>query len=539
MFKLTLYLALVIFVTGCAVRFYHFRKKRMFFEIDEVDTTHRFSFLFKEFLLNTLFQIKLLKAGKLRWCIHSLMVLSFIYLVLVHALDDVTSYVFLSDYESTFDPYQFLRNLAGVFVFTGCVLFLCRRFLNTRINQDKKVKSQGIISIVLILLVIISGFFLEAVKIKSEPIYMEMVEEYSDIDDETDLADLKRYWEKHYNVYFDETSDPDDVLLENGNSLHQDYCMACHSDISSAFISNNLATHISIMGSFLSRNRIDKLLYAVHYLFCFSLLVILPYSRLFHILLIPFATSRQHHDCISFNNKMVSIHPSTLYSCTNCGYCSQVCSIYPEFLITGNRDALPHSKIESLKHMMADASTVNPDQLQAGNDACTMCHNCTDICPSGIDLQSLWYVLDLKLSSMGHVNNNRFIQDRSILRWVKETSDFLNTDQGLSTCLSDQVDSFANCIQCTICTNVCPVVEYDSEYNDMTPHQIMNLLRLGKKNLATGTRMVWNCVTCYSCQEHCPQNIQVTDILLELRNKGSKQADLIKQIQSSKRGSTT
>jgi heterodisulfide reductase subunit C len=46
----------------------------------------------------------------------------------------------------------------------------------------------------------------------------------------------------------------------------------------------------------------------------------------------------------------------------------------------------------------------------------------------------------------------------------------------------------------------------------------MNLLRLGLNDLALGSRMVWDCTTCYQCQENCPQGIKVADIIYELRN---------------------
>ena len=51
---------------------------------------------------------------------------------------------------------------------------------------------------------------------------------------------------------------------------------------------------------------------------------------------------------------------------------------------------------------------------------------------------------------------------------------------------------------------------------------------LGKKHLATGTRMVGNCLTCFSCQEYCPQGIKVADIMLELRNSAHMRADTMK-----------
>ncbi len=55
---------------------------------------------------------------------------------------------------------------------------------------------------------------------------------------------------------------------------------------------------------------------------------------------------------------------------------------------------------------------------------------------------------------------------------------------------------------------------------DATPQKVMNLLRLGLVDLAVGSRMVWDCATCYQCQEHCPAGIRVTDLLYELRNRG-------------------
>lgn len=32
-----------------------------------------------------------------------------------------------------------------------------------------------------------------------------------------------------------------------------------------------------------------------------------------------------------------------------------------------------------------------------------------------------------------------------------------------------------------------------------------------------GSRMVWNCLTCYECQQTCPNLVQVTDVMYELR----------------------
>ena len=54
----------------------------------------------------------------------------------------------------------------------------------------------------------------------------------------------------------------------------------------------------------------------------------------------------------------------------------------------------------------------------------------------------------------------------------------------------------------------------------LLPHQIMHSLGLGLRDEALSSRMVWDCVTCYLCQEHCPQGVQVADVLYELKNIG-------------------
>ena len=86
--------------------------------------------------------------------------------------------------------------------------------------------------------------------------------------------------------------------------------------------------------------------------------------------------------------------------------------------------------------------------------------------------------------------------------------------------------TFSRCVQCQTCTNVCPVVAHAMAADprnatdqgvDLTPQKVMNLLRLGLPDLALGSRMVWDCATCYQCQEHCPEGIRVADIMCELR----------------------
>ncbi len=538
MFNLLFYASSIIFIFGLTLQLYWFKKEDRFLNPAKKSRARLSGF---DLFLNTLFQIRLFKAGKIRWAIHFLFFVSFLYLLIVHGLYSVTANVLFADYQPTLDPFQALRNVTGFIVLAGCLAFFVRRRLGLRLNQDQQIRTKGLATVILILAVVCSGFLLEASKIISEPIFMEMVEAYSDLDGEEELDDLKLYWKDNYSVFFQEQIETSEERLENGEALNDAYCLYCHSPIKSAAVSKPLAGILSSAGSWLNSNRLDTGLYWIHYGLCLMTLICLPFSRLFHLLLIPFASGRKHLTAQDYKNDSVSINVATLQACTNCGFCSQVCSVHPNFQILENPDVLPHAKIESVKALLKDPSSIDLFQLNAGNGACTLCHNCTDICPSGIDLQSLWKVLDKKLVQMGLVDNYRLISETPLSGWMSK--EFINHPQvqpnwvqtdpasmdHLTSNLADRIESFENCIQCTVCSNVCPIVEYDSNDIDMSPHQIMNLLRLGKKHLATGTRMVWSCLTCYACQENCPQEIQVTDILLELRNAGGVKAGMIQK----------
>jgi heterodisulfide reductase subunit C len=77
--------------------------------------------------------------------------------------------------------------------------------------------------------------------------------------------------------------------------------------------------------------------------------------------------------------------------------------------------------------------------------------------------------------------------------------------------------SLKYCFQCSTCTASCPV----ADAMDIMPHQIMRMLALGLKDKILKCNAIWLCVTCYNCQERCPQNVKITDILFALKNLAS------------------
>lgn len=537
-FKVLLVITLVVLVAGLAFRLQTIARKQRFFEKDQDTWAKKIFFLDPlGFLSNTLFQARLLKADKLRWLAHALVISGFMYLGVVHALDDLTSGLF-SGYQPGVEPFRFLRNLAGVSVIVGCFMFLLRRLKKSRIHQDRINQARinkdrgfwfrGVASILLILGLVGSGFLLEAARIMSEPRFDEMVEDYSGVDDEAELAPLKLLWAQNYHVVFSK-----DLLAEDpeqGESMNEEYCLDCHQIPDTAFVSTPMAKMAKVVGPWLARARVDNILYWFHYGIALVLLGFLPFSRMFHLLAVPLASFRKRTTGDQVKNEMGFFDVFTLSACTNCGLCSEVCSVTPNFQVTGNPETLPHVKIDAVNTMAGkglwNIKTVS--RLRSGNDDCTLCGRCADVCPSGIDLVRLWGAADTLLANLGCPDNYTQALDASFDLWTKNGT--LPGDLGgsLSPGLADQVEAFENCVQCTICTNGCPVVAHDLNQNDIGPHQVMNLLRLGKKQMATGSRMVWHCLTCYYCQELCPQGIRVADILLELREGGHKTADRIK-----------
>ncbi len=60
-------------------------------------------------------------------------------------------------------------------------------------------------------------------------------------------------------------------------------------------------------------------------------------------------------------------------------------------------------------------------------------------------------------------------------------------------------------------------------YLDLTPQQIVNAYRLGITDRVLNSKMAWDCFMCFKCQEHCPKEIPVAEMMYELRNRGYKE----------------
>ena len=224
-----------------------------------------------------------------------------------------------------------------------------------------------------------------------------------------------------------------------------------------------------------------------------------------------------------------------------------------------NINILPSEKLQSLKSLVS-GKQIDEKGLRVildGTYLCTNCHRCTDVCPAGINLEELWFAMREDLFDRGYpefsvlsplsfyrglmrehippeqykgplvLARDRIAADCELMKDQSKPVHLTPAEgefQG-ALLLSDQASTFSACFGCQTCTNVCPVVANyanPKEALGMLPHQIMYSVGLGIKDLAFGSNMVWDCVTCYQCQEQCPQGVHVTEVLYELKNLAIK-----------------
>jgi heterodisulfide reductase subunit C/nitrate reductase gamma subunit len=516
--------------------------------------------LLRVFILDVLLQIRVLRQDFLRWLMHICLYVGFMLLLLMHALDKFITSVLFPEYYSTINPFMFLRDLFGFLVIAGIAIALYRRFIMK--VPRLRTGGQDYYALIILAVIMISGVLLEGSKITSYSRYQEMVEEYTVAADEEELRALETYWVKEFAVVSPTVKKPfEEELLESGKEAHEMTCAQCHSEPQWAFLGYTTAKIISAIALGLDRANIPEILWYIHFLACWLGLAYLPFSKMFHIFASPLsliANSVMDKESSSPAN-IATRQIIELDACTHCGSCTVNCSVGVAFESMPNLNILPSEKIVSIKNL-ASGNHLTEQQLrhvQEGIFLCTNCERCTVVCPVGINLQDMWFnvretVLErgypefFMLSPLSYYRGLRrealvedgYTEPLDRARQAIAAECHLMTPDKLiplspadrefkgNLNLSAQASTFSVCFGCQSCTTVCPVVaNYDNpeEILGMLPHQIMHACGLGVRDLALGSNMLWDCLTCYQCQEHCPQGVCITDVLYELKNVAVKQ----------------
>jgi heterodisulfide reductase subunit C len=474
----------------------------------------------------------------------------------MHALDKYVTAGLFDKYYSTINPFMFLRDLFGAFVILGVAIAIYRRFI---LKVPRLISNaMDIYTIIIVAVIMLSGVFLEATKMVAYSDYQRMVKEYSGLSDPQELKALEAYWVKEFGTVSPNLKGPFDAkILEQGRELNQSSCAECHAKSQWAFAGYGTAKLISPMGLGVDRARLPSLLWYIHVLACWVGLAYLPFSKMFHIfpsqlsLLANAVMEKGKSSPANIATRQVM----ELDACTHCGTCSSRCSVAVAFDEIPNINILPSEKIASIKALASGKrlSSQALRNIQEGVYLCTNCYRCTVVCPVGINLQDLWFNVRETLFQKGYPEflvlsplsfYRGLMKEETVLRdyekpliqareaiaaqcdLMKKKDKVLPltpTDRKLQSGLnlSAQAKTFMVCFGCQTCTTVCPVVanyENPQDALGLLPHQIMHAAGLGLRDLAFGSNMLWDCLTCYQCQEQCPQGVSVTDVLYELKN---------------------
>ena len=499
----------------------------------------------RSLVADTLLQLHILKHDWRRWVMHMALFYGMVMLVVLHALDDFTIMPFDGNYTPALNPWRFLRNLGAILVLAGVVMAVWRCRADpirkrTRTPADRLARW-------LLATIVVTGILLESVQILSPSVFDAMVDDYAFSDDPQEIEALKAYWSSSWGSgVTSESPSGDSQTLALGQEMHEAFCAACHDRPQSGLLSYPVSRALKPLTGLLDRLRVDRLLWYLHFSAACLGLALLPFSKFFHLLATPISLMvRAGGPAAATAPALRSARRAMgLDACTHCGVCSQHCAVAVIYQAIPNPAILPSEKIGVLKRWALDAQSPLASRLAEGSFICTACGRCTQWCPSGIDLQDLWRASQKDLARCGRGPAHDWIRSQNAAQWADRAgSEPLHPVPRAHTLgLGDNPATFWACVQCTTCTNVCPVMAVTEEPHrdlDLTPHQVMNLMRLQLKELSLGARMVWDCVTCYQCQEHCPQGVRVADILYELRNEASRRLQPLEspaQLPDGKRG---
>ena len=409
LYSITFYLALAVFILGTIYRIIRWftlkigpdagqftvrtRVSRAFTGLLSVLFSRNIFRIISAFFFLVIFQGHILKKDPWRWLMHFSIFAGILLLVLFHALDGQITANLFADYYPTVNPYLFLRNLFGAMVLLGIVIAGYRRLSSGGLKKIST--SQDVLALVLLSIILFSGFFLEAVQIVSEPVFDEMVEEYADLEGSEALEALQSYWAKYYGVVFADAPELNDLdLIEAGGEVHAESCVECHARPVAAFVSFPISQIIKPAGVWANSIRLDLILWQVHFLCCFAMLAYLPFSKFMHLFtssLSLMVRSQEDHGALQPVNR-ITRRVISLDACMNCGQCSLHCSVEPIHRVLGNPNILPSYKLGSLKKYAQKKPAAGSDlsDFNEGSFICTECYRCTQVCPAGINLQDLW-----------------------------------------------------------------------------------------------------------------------------------------------------
>jgi heterodisulfide reductase subunit C len=76
-------------------------------------------------------------------------------------------------------------------------------------------------------------------------------------------------------------------------------------------------------------------------------------------------------------------------------------------------------------------------------------------------------------------------------------------------------EKLKQCFQCGTCTSDCPIARFSDSYR---PRTLIRMAQLGLKDRVLSSDTLWLCASCFTCNDRCPQNVEVAGVIRILRN---------------------
>ena len=71
-----------------------------------------------------------------------------------------------------------------------------------------------------------------------------------------------------------------------------------------------------------------------------------------------------------------------------------------------------------------------------------------------------------------------------------------------------------HCYQCGKCTSGCPA----ALYTEFRPRDTLIMAQLGMTEELLESKLIWMCITCFTCLDVCPRDVELTEFMITLRN---------------------
>jgi heterodisulfide reductase subunit C len=79
------------------------------------------------------------------------------------------------------------------------------------------------------------------------------------------------------------------------------------------------------------------------------------------------------------------------------------------------------------------------------------------------------------------------------------------------------------CYQCGVCAGGCPVGEFQWDFN---PRRLIGKILRDELDDIVNDNKIWLCASCHTCLERCPQKIEVSEIMVQLKNAAARMGNI-------------